>query len=731
MKKTTLTDAILSDEINDKLFPLIKQAELLSKKYDVLVTNPPYMGIRGMNKKLSDFLKTNFKGSKSDFFSAFVEKSFSFCKSTGYLGFLTPYVWMFISSYGDLRENIMKNKTITSLIQFEYSAFEEATVPICTFTLKNTHENIFGKYIKLSDFRGGMEVQEAKTLEAITNLDCDYLFCFNQLNFKNIPGNPIAFWAGPQLINAFKNGKKLSELADIKQGLATGDNKKFIRFWHEVDINKIGFDYNPENAKQSIEKWFPYNKGGKYRKWYGNNEFIVDYEDNGKNILDYKQKKLKKGLIEKKNSGCWNSNFYFRESLSWSKISSGNIAFRFFQNGFLFDVAGCSIFTEEDKLYLLGFLNSQVCGNILGLISPTLNYEVGHISSLPIIFSEDKLQTIKGIVKKNIDLSKDEWDNFETSWNFKKHPIIQTDKKLISEAYEDWDEISKTNFYNLMENEKQLNQIFFEIYDLRNDSYPEIDESNIALRKADLERDIKSFLSYFLGCLMGRYSLNDEGVIFSGGEYNPSKYSKFIPDEDNIVPILDTEYFEDDIIKQFTEFLKVTFSEETLEENIKFIANALGNKGKTYRETIRKYFLTDFYKDHVKTYKKTPIYWLFDSGKENGFKALIYLHRYTPDTVARIRTDYLHKTQKAIETSIANNEQIILNSTNQKEKNQATKDNTKLKKQLDETIKYDEALAHIANKQIELDLDDGVKVNYAKFQGVEVGNKKIDLLKKI
>ncbi|MDR0911283.1 MAG: BREX-1 system adenine-specific DNA-methyltransferase PglX [Methanobrevibacter sp.] len=724
---------------------LIDSARILSQKYDILVTNPPYMGGRGMDKPLSDFLSKNYKDNKSDLFSAFVEKSFSLCKENGQAGFLTPYVWMFIKSYLKLRENIIENKHITSLIQFEYSAFEEATVPICTFTFKNKKENATGTYLKLSDFRGGMKVQEIKTLESINNENCEYLYEFNQNNFLNIPGYPIAFWVEPELINAFRVGKKLSDIADVKVGLQTGNNDNFLRFWHEVDINNIGFGMKDfRDAKNSHKKWFPYNKGGDFRKWYGNQDYVVNWEDDGFEIRNFKDKN------GKLRSRPQNTDFYFKESISWSKISSGNIAFRYFPNGFLFDVAGCSIFTEEDKKYIMGFLNSKPCSDILDAISPTLNYEVGHISSLPLIFSEEHKREILENVESNIELSRNEWNNFELSWNFKTHPFLQSNEKLISKAYENWSNSTNSIFYKLMENENSLNNIFSEIYGLNMEDN-EIKESNIAFRNADLERDVKSFLSYFVGVLFGRYSLDEEGLFYAGGEFNTSNYSYFIenkceiPDKDNIIPILDTAYFEDDIIDLFVKFLKLSFGEDTVEENIRFIANSLGNNGKTYRETIRKYFLNDFYNDHLRNYKNVPIYWLFDSGKENGFKALIYIHRYNSDTVARVRTDYLHKTQKSIEIAISINEQTDEEENNKsknndkngnsnnkgKENNNLTKEITKLKKQLEETRKYDEALDYIANQQIVLDLDDGVKVNYKKFQNIEVENKKINLLKKI
>ncbi|MDR0912198.1 MAG: restriction endonuclease subunit M, partial [Methanobrevibacter sp.] len=422
--------------------------------------------------------------------------------------------------------------------------------------------------------------------------------------------------------------------------------------------------------------------------------------------------------------------FYFRESISWSYVSSGKPSFRFNPKGFIFDKAGSSLFVKEESYslnYILGLLNSQIITDVLKILSPTITFEVGELSRIPVNYAQNNIEPM---VLKNIDLCKKDWDYKEISWNFSINPLLLYKKENIEKSYNNYKDMKENMFNNQKINENEINREFLEIYKF--DKKPmQIEDKYISIDLPTIEKEAKNLISYFIGCLFGRYSLDEYGIICASESYNFSKYSKFIPDKDNIVPILDTEYFSDDIVKSFEEFLKVTFSPETLEENMKFIANALGNKGKTYRETIRRYFLKDFFNDHKKMYKKTPIYWQFDSGKENGFKVLIYMHRYTPDTVARVRTDYLHPLQKALETSISNNEQIIINSTNSKEKTNATKENTKLKKQLEETRKYDEVLAHVANQQIEIDLDDGVKHNYELFQNVELGNKKINLLKKI
>lgn len=720
--KNSLKSVIFNNEAMEKLIPLLEQAKLLSGKYDVVVTNPPYLN--KMDRSLRNYARSNYEEYSKDLFSMFIYRNTQFCKKYGYCALMTPFVWMFIKAYQKLREFIVTEKSISSLIQLEYSAFSEATVPICTFVLFNADTDYNGIYIKLSEFTGGMEVQRKKVLEAIKDHEVEYLYLSKKNKFLRIPGNPIAYWVSENVINTFSRGKELSSFAEVKQGLATADNKRFLRLWHEIDINRCGFGFeDSEYARKSGKKWFPYNKGGNFRKWYGNQEYLINWENDGNELRNFKKSVLR------------NQQYYFKRSLSWSKISSGKIAFRFFPSGFIFDVAGCSIFTEEDNCYLLGLLNSKVCEYILGFISPTLNYEVGHIASLPIIFSGDYSEEIKRLVEENIKLAKLDWDASDTSWNFTAHPLLTFKEPSIEKSFKKWDELTQKRFSKLKSNEERLNEIFIKIYGLEDELTHEVPDSEVTIRKADLSRDIRSFISYAVGCMFGRYSLDEEGLIFAGGEWDPSRYSKFIPDEDNIIPILDTEYFEDDIVGRFIEFVRVTFGEENLEENLDFIAKALGKRGKTSREIIRNYFMSDFHKDHVKTYKKRPIYWQFDSGKKNAFKALIYMHRYEPDLVARVRTDYLHRTQKAIENRIKQNERIIENSKTKSEISRLTKENKKLIEQLEEIKVYDEALAHIANRKIEIDLDDGVQVNYAKFQGVEIKRNgktvKVDLLKKL
>lgn len=709
--------------LNDTLpqmLQLAKQAEIMSNKYAVVCTNPPYMNkLEGQLKK---FVVDNYKAYSGDLFSVFIYRNFDYCKVDGYSAFMTPFVWMFIKTYEALRTYIIDTKAITTLVQMEYSAFEEATVPICSFVLKNGRATEKTLCFRLSDFKGGMEVQKQKVLEAISDKNCGYLYGTEQSEFSKIPGSPVAYWVSEQLRKCFEFGLPLGKLAAPRQGMATTNNNLFLRQWYEVSASNIGFKYkNLEQTKDGRHRWFPYNKGGQFRKWYGNQDYVVNWYKDGKDLKEY-TKDAPGGRMN-------NMEFYFHPSVTWSKISSGNFSTRFMPQGFIFDVAGCSIFSnEEEKLkYFLGFTNSCVVKYILSAISPTLNYEVEHIKKLPIVFN--KSEEVKMLIDDLICNSKNDWDSFETSWDFKKHPFVSYATNKVSISFEMWSKECNERFKQLKTNEEELNRIFIDIYGLQDELTPKVEDKDVTVRQADLQRDIKSLISYAVGCMFGRYSLDEDGLAYAGGEWDSSKYDTFIPDEDNCIPITDEEYFEDDIVGLFCAWLKKVYGEDTLEENLDFIANALGNKGKTSREVIRNYFLTDFIKDHIKIYQKRPIYWLFDSGKQNGFKALVYMHRWNADTIGNVRVEYLHRIQRVYEKEIIRMQEIIDNSHDNKEISNATKRKEKLQKQIKETKDYDAKIAHLALSRIDIDLDDGVKVNYEKVQTAD--GKKMQILAKI
>lgn len=697
---------------------LIIQAKILYNKYDVVITNPPYMGNKGMNSNLIDYLKSNYPNSKSDLFAVFLEKGLSLCKENGFSSMVTMQSWMFLPSYENLREFFFKNYTISNLLHMESGVMIGFGTSATIF--RNTKLPMFkGTFnqIKLKD----MENSKPKSFPIKENRN--NIISVN--NFKDIPGCPVAYWVNNHILNLFKKSDFLSNFSEPKQGLATADNKRFLRLWYELDINKIHFNSKShEEAYSSNKKWFPILKGGKFRKWYGNQDYVVNWENDGYELKNFK------------NSVIRNPNFYFIPGGTWTAISN-QFSVRYFPEGFLFSNAGMAIFADENiLLYIIAFLNSKLSSFFLNIFNEGINFNQGNIATLPLIIDNAKLNSINELCNENIELCRLDWDYFENSWNFNKHPLLIFDNNLIENSFNEWHELTVNNYFNLQKNEEEINDIFINIYDLNNEINSNVDEESISITVADLNRDIKSFISYSIGCMFGRYSLDNEGLQFAGGNFNINNYQLFIPDDDNIIPILDTEYFEDDIVGRFVEFVKVCFGEETLEENLDYIAGALNKKGKTSREIIRNYFLKDFFNDHKKIYNKCPIYWQFDSGKQNAFKCLIYLHRYDPSIIARIRTDYLHKTQKAIEQNLAHCDNIISNSANKSEVSKATKDKSKYIKQLDEIRVYDEALRHMATQNIKIDLDDGIKVNHSKFQKVEISiegekPKKINLLKNI
>lgn len=701
-----------------ELLPLVQVAEALEQKYDVVVTNPPYMGASNMNPKLNEFIKNNYADYKSDFFSAFVIHASQMTKQSGYCGFFTPYVWMFIQSYEKMRNYLYNQATIETLIQFEYSAFEEATVPVCTFAFKNHHVQKKGCYLRLVDFRGDMEVQRQKTLEAIKNHDCGFYYEQSADNFSKIPGNPVAYWITSEVYKCFDKGL-LGQFATTKQGFKTGDNNRFLRLWYEADFSKTSFNGD------STKKWFPCTKGGEYRKWYGNFEYIVNWENDGFEIKHFMDDK------GKLRSRPQNLQVNFTKEITWSSISSANISFRLADEIFMYESKGPVLTPKISYTLMLAYLNSKVYQQFIKIIAPTLDYSEGAVLRVPYINASETKES--ELADTCVKLSKSDWDSFETSWDFQRHPLLQyavfTPQMIakeeangyltmngIADAYRHWEQVCNERFNQLKANEEELNRIFIEIYGLQDELTPEVEDKNVTVRKADLGRDVRSFISYAVGCMFGRYSLDVDGLAYAGGEWDASKYTSFAADKDNIIPICDDEYFEDDIVGLFVEFVKTVYGAETLDENLKFIADALGGKGQP-KDVIRNYFLNDFYSDHCKIYQKRPIYWLFDSGKKNGFKALIYMHRYQPDTIARIRTDYVHEQQARYRTAIADLEQRIANASTG-ERVKLNKKLTTLQAQDTEIRTYEEKIHHLADQMISIDLDDGVKKNYAIFQDV-------------
>ena len=703
-------------EIAYRLPALIKQAKIMSAKYDVCITNPPYMGSSGMSDDLSKYIKKNFKYYKSDLFSVCMVHFSRMIKLNGHIGLLTPYVWMFISAYEKLRQYVNANLTITSLVQLEYNAFESACVPVAVFSATNQKIHSTGEYIRLSDFKG-IENQEPKTLQAIENKDCGYRYTVSQNDFAAIMGMPFAYWLGKKILHLFSNTMRVGEISQAKQGSTLGDNNSFLRMWFEIGSKK--------------NKWFNCMKGGAYRRWYGNLLYVVNWKNNGEAV-----KSTGRATIR-------SEKLLFHEGITWSNITNALNSFRYMPKGYFFESTGTACFIEHDKiLVLLGYLNTVIVEEINHALNPTFHLQSGDVAKLPYIIPQNDAP-IKKLVQDNINISRDDYDSFETSWDFQRHPMLPTTVgqssaavgQSVADCYASFQSDCEKRFLTLKSNEEELNRIFIGIYGLQDELTPDVADKDVTVARIyDAKSDIpdsmkgnayvltksdvvKSLLSYAVGCMFGRYSLDVPGLAYAGGEFDWSKYPSFRPDEDDIIPICDDEYFEDDIVGRLCTWLKTVYGEEHYQENLQFISDALGGKGSPL-ENIRGYFLNDFYKDHCRTYKKRPIYWLFDAGRKNSFKALVYIHRYDRDTMARMRTGYVYKQQELYKTRIETYKKRVDTAATRADKNKYKKELKRLQDQFDEIHAYEEKIHHYADLRQEIDLDDGVKHNYALFADV-------------
>lgn len=734
----------------------------LGQRYDCVVTNPPYISSSRMEGSLKRYVEANYNDTKYDLFATFVLRCTELCNEEGLTGYMTPFVWMFISTFEKLRNLIINSHFINNLIQLEYSGFDGATVPICTFTLRNKPiENAKGSYVRLCDFKGS-DNQAPKTLEAIQNPNCGWFYTSSQSKFLNIPGSLIGYWLSDKLKDIFIKNSDLTINCDLKQGLATADNQQFLRFWFEISMLNFGYeDLERETAKMSEKKWFPYSKGGNFRKWYGNNDYVVNWLNDGFDIKKKKKNDLELGKITANNSKCWNQDYYFKEGGTWTLISSSNFGIRYMPKGFIFDVGAHSIFTKNNIKYYIALLNSKPAYEFLKLLSPTLNFNSGVVAKLPEVICENKEFTMQ-LADKSIAISRFDWNTRETSWDFQQNELIKLQTESIKVAFESYKKEWSDKFYELHRNEEELNRQFIEIYGLQDELSPDVpleeitilqEETKIVNNQLEIQAVpvLLQLLSYSIGCIFGRYSLNKPGLILANqGEtlqdylrivdscslsvvseeapttnnYQlPTKYyqptTKFMPDEDNIIPVLDGEWFTDDIVGRFKVFLKAAFGVEHFEENLKFIEDTIG-------KDIRKYFVKDFYNDHIKRYKKRPIYWMFSSPKGH-FKALIYMHRYQPDLCSKLLNDYLQafinklESAKQTQTMFSLQEDISA-----REKATTIKEIDKLEQMLKDCRVYEKTLFAIATQKINIDLDDGVKVNYQKFKDILVPIKGLE-----
>jgi len=749
-----LDDILITEEVNyitNEVTKLVEQNKILSTKYDVLVMNPPYMSSSSMNDVLKKFINKEYPRSKSDMFATFMDMDHLLNDKALYAA-INMNSWMFLSSYEKLRNHIVSSKQIDSMLHLGTRAFQEIggeVVQTTAFILRNYQVQDFsGTYIRLVDFHNSV-LKSEKAKEALANPGVTYRYTFDQNNFKEIPGSPIAYWASDNLISNFLEGDRLADLITPKQGLATADNNRFLRLWWETDFDQIKFDTKSVvESKNSGYKWVPYNKGGKRRQWYGNYDYLVNWENNGEEIRNFTDSN------GKLRSRPQNTDYYFKEAVTWPLITSGGFSIRYRSSGSIHDVSGMSAFSidTEKLLYILGILSTNIADYIFKILNPTINLQVGDFNNFPVVIDREYKNEVIELVKQSIEIAKYDWDSFETSWDFKMNPLTTLLKTNKNEATHNSHKIedvyysykSKTNnlFEEIKKIETDLNRDFIEIYNLHDDVTSKVSDRDITLtiiydESKDIPADIKGnqyvltkkdvmqqFISYAVGCMFGRYSLDEEGLIYAGGEFDASIYKTFDVVEDNIIPITSDVYLEDDLVNRFVEFVETVYGKETLEENLSFIAEALGQKkNETTRDTIHSYFLKDFFKDHAKMYSVTgsgrrPIYWKFTSGKENAFNCFIYMHRYDKTTISRIRTEYLHDVQQRLETRKVDLDQIMNSDASTIELNKARKEMKTVEKQLAELITYDEKLRHMADQQIEIDLDDGFKVNYPKFKGL-------------
>jgi hypothetical protein len=690
--------------VGEKIHQLIQIALILSEQHDIIVTNPPYLGTARLNNSYSQFLKHYYSDAKADLFAAFLEKMTGSLKRGGYSALVTMQSWMFLSSFEKLRKGLLAKYTLSNLMHMENGVMGIAFGTAVSI-FRNIPLTMFnGTYhqIKYRDVQNG----DPASLPVAGNR----YNRTNQTNFEKIPGSPLSYWVPWKLENKWAKSGLIGSLFPVRKGLVSGDNALLLRFWQEPTFNAIAM--NPDNQKKwviSPRKYVRLNEGGNFRKWYGNQEYIIRFDNQAYLLID-------------KNKGHRSPEYYFSPALTWSAVTSGQPSFRYSEYGLVGGSGGYSVYlSNQNYSEMLAFLNSKVTRYMLDALNPTINIQAGDVKRLPFKpFSDDLCRTSVSLA---IQLSKNDWNSFESSINFDRSPILNHIAEhnrnwTVEAAFNQWKQEAQDRFDQLKKNEEELNKIFIDLYGLQDELSPEESDKEVSVRKADLGRDIRAFMSYFIGVTFGRYSLDTPGLAFAGGDWDASKYTSYQPNADDVIVLTDSDYFGDDrdIMHRFREFLTVTFGKEHLEENITFIAKALGKAGDTAEDQIRSYLFNDFYKNHLTIYQKRPIYWQLDSGRQGGFKALMYLHRYDGDTMAMIRTSYLHTLQAAYEKRVTTLDTFIASETNTRQKNQLIKQRDHTRKQLEELVKYDAQLQHVANMHIAIDLDDGVVVNHQKVQ---------------
>ena len=716
-----------------QLKSLLNQAKVLSAKYDVMITNPPYIGLSSMEAPVKEYAAKNYPNSKTDMFAMFMETGF--VKQNGFTAMINMHAWMFLSSFEKVRQTLLETKQIIAMAHLGPRAFEAIggeVVQTTTFVFRNWYNS---EYVARYDRLVNADSQKSKE-ELYLRGTASYIL--KQSDFDMIPGSPIAYWVNSTIKEAFSK-KRLSDYAQTKQGFATGDNDRFLRFWFEVGKNNSVLDQQPDYSRDKLTgKWFPCNKGGTYRKWYGNNNYVANWENDGFEMSSFKGSVIR------------NPQFYFKEGITWSSLAT-QLSLRYSPAGFVFESKGsmCFVNNRNNLSYILALLNSKITATALSILSPTLDFHEGPMLKVPVVISNN--DTVSNISAENVEMSKRDWDSFETSWDFQYHPLLLLPRekadaectqfaksrmeKLGSLAwhYKRWAEECQDRFNTLKANEEELNRIFIDIYGLQDELTPEIEDMDVTVRLADRERDVKSLISYLIGVVMGRYSLDVPGLAYAGGEWDSSKYRTYQPDDDGIVPIYRGIGMEDGLTSQLLSLLKLIYGEDSYRQNIDFIAESIGrNNNESSEEALNRYLNDGFFADHLKIYQKRPIYWMFSSGKNSGFKCLVYMHRYSRDTLARINSRYFLPESTRLKNDL---EELAgrLARAEGRDRTRLERERQKLAASYNEAIEYGQVLDHMANQYIEIDLDDGVKDNYAKFQSVEMvtdnGNKvKKDLL---
>lgn len=727
-------DLFVTDELT-RLGPLVQQAELLAAQYDAVVANPPYMGSKGMNSQLREFAKNCFPDAKSDLFACFIERGFTLASNTGYNAMITMQSWMFLSSYKQLRERLLLEKTIRTMAHLGAQAFDSisgAIVQTTVFVLTNyalkSYKPAFFQLLE-----GGEEEKKTSLAKGKARFSDT-----PQLEFKKISGSPIAYWIGRKVREAFSTNPELGDIFPSRDGMTTGNNERFLRRWHEVPRPKVGLGATTAfNAASSGHRWFPCNKGGSFRRWYGNNEYLILWEDDGRHIKEDKLDRLEKGLCLPSNSKPKNQQYYFRESATWTAISSTSLAVRWSPPGAISETAGPAVYAEEQTLAVLAFLCTPIAASLATIINPTVNCKPGNIAALP-WKPELPLESIYSLASELISFAKGDWDSYERSWDFLSLPILSASSVLttLESSYADWTRKNRNTIVEMKRLEEENNRLFINAYGLQDEFSPEVPLEQITLTvnpafryggklsEAELgarfrEDSMQELVSYAIGCMLGRYSLDEPGLIsaHSGNQgFDPSRYASFPADADGILPLTDKEWFADDAANRLIEFISVVWDKTQLEANLRFLADNLSpKKTESSRETLRRYLCDNFFKDHLQMYKKRPIYWLFSSGKQKAFQCLVYLHRYNEGTLARMRTEYVIPLSAKLNTYANKLEQDIDASTSTAEKKRLEKELSTLHNQQAELATFDEKLRHHADQRISLDLDDGVKVNYGKF----------------